>query len=297
MEFKVANAPNFFIIGAAKAGTTTLYSILIQHPDIFLPKDKEPRFFDSDNYYKRGVEAYLHNHFAGAEHYSARGEATPHYLSHHITSAPRMLQAFGKDLKFIAILRDPVKRAWSHYLHQLRNGGEKHPFLIALEREMLMTEEERPAWTNYFDDGLYAKHIMSWLDYFHREQFLFLFTEDLADNAEGVARTVFDFLGVNAEIPINFSARENIAGQSRYAWLGSLLNRPNRLTNVLKQLFPYVVRQRIRETINSWNRKPFVAAPTLDKDVENKLRREYASDIIQLEKITGRDLSRWKGGQ
>jgi hypothetical protein len=285
--------PNFFIIGAAKSGTTTLYHLLKQHPDIYLTADKEPRFFDADNYYRLGVEAYLRKHFRGSAAYPVRGEATPFYLTHGSKVASRIQQAFGHDLAFIVIMRDPVARAWSHYLNMVRLDSERETFEKALALESMRLQEAELAWIGYFYDGLYARHLEYWFKIFPREKFLLLLTEDLQVNPEGVARQVFEFLGVDSEVKTEMGASKNRAASPKYRWLGTLLNRPNRITNGLKMAFPYVLRKQVRDWINEWNARPYEQAPQLDPAIEEVLRQRYPADVQQLEEIMGRDLSHW----
>jgi len=293
MEDFVKKSPNFFILGAAKAGTTSLYKLLIQHPDIFLPADKEPRFFSSDDYFNKGVNVYIRNHFNSSQNFIARGDASPPYLSNHEKAAPRIHQAFGVQLRFMIIMRDPVKRAWSHYLHQVRYGVERNSFSNALATENIVPREKRPAWTSYYGDGLYAKQIKGWLNYFPKKNFLFLFTEDLNNDFTKVAQTAFDFLGVNAEFSVA-QEHSNVSGRSKYLWLGSMLNRPNYATQAIKHLFPYILRKHIRDAVNRWNKEPFTDPPILDTYIEQELRRKYMQDIVETEMLTGRNLSHWK---
>ena len=111
--------PNFLIIGAAKSGTTALYDLLKQHPQVYLPFDKEPLFFSRDDYFAQGAEWYAERYFKEGESFRARGEATPHYLYWAEKVAPRIARTFGgRPPKFIAIFRDPVQRAYSWYWKQ-----------------------------------------------------------------------------------------------------------------------------------------------------------------------------------
>ena len=175
-SFSIAR-PNFFVLGAAKCGTTTLHEVLIAHPHIFMTKQKEPHFFDADTYYNCGLDRYLRDHFRGAAGFKARGEATPAYLRSR-KARDRIRGNLGKDLRFVVILRDPVTRAWSHYLHQRRACVETESFERALELEPKRSSAGRPAWTTYFGDGLYARQLLVWFEAFPREHFLVLLTED-----------------------------------------------------------------------------------------------------------------------
>ena len=108
--------PNLFIIGAAKSGTTTLYSILNAHPEVYMSPEKSPRFFSKDDLYLKGLNWYASKYFSGSGNYPIRGEATPSYLALANLTAPRIQKAMvGKKIKFIVIFRDPTERAYSHY--------------------------------------------------------------------------------------------------------------------------------------------------------------------------------------
>ena len=107
--------PNFMCLGAAKSGKTTLYDILKQHPDIYLPSFKEPHFFDIHDNYNNGIDWYMKNYYSKSN-FKAIGDFTPSYFFE--KEAPkRIYDALSKDIKFIVILRHPVDRAYSHYLH------------------------------------------------------------------------------------------------------------------------------------------------------------------------------------
>jgi len=121
--------PNFFILGSAKSGTSTLYSELIKHPNIFLAANKEPMFFSSDEKYEKGINWYLDNFFKASGRKRVRGEATPHYLYWADKVAPRMSEHFEEDkVHFAVILRNPVERAYSWYWNMIREGNEKKDF-------------------------------------------------------------------------------------------------------------------------------------------------------------------------
>ena len=194
------NLPNFFILGAAKCGTTTLQDIVAQHPGIYMTREKEPRFFDADQYFSKGIQQYLADHFSAASEFEIRGEATPHYFHRGDVTADRILSCCGSDLRFVLILRDPVARAWSHYLHMRRIGAEPESFEHALDIEAERLKNKRHAWVGYFSDGLYASQLDIWLDKFDRSRFLFLLDEELRADPAGKARTVFSFLGADTVV-------------------------------------------------------------------------------------------------
>jgi hypothetical protein len=206
--------PDFLVIGAQKAGTTALYAYLRWHPAVLGPSWKEVSFFD--RHYARG-EAWYRGHFpnrlrvrlarrrTGLE--PVVGEASPSYLYHPL--APRRVHDLVPDVRLIAILRDPVERAFSHYNHEVALGREPLSFEQAIEAEgeRLHGEVERMlreptyfshAWWNYtyLGRGRYAEQLERWLEAFPREQLLVLTSEQLSARPAETYADVLRFLGL-----------------------------------------------------------------------------------------------------
>jgi len=278
--------PNFFVLGVPKCGTTTLHEVLIAHPNIFMTKQKEPRFFDTDTYYNRGFDRYLRDHFRGAAGFKARGEASPTYLRSG-KARDRIRGDLGKDLRFVVILRDPVKRAWSAYLQECRRGLETETFERALELEPTRLSRD-PTCAAYFLGGLYARQLRVWFEAFPREHFLVLLTEDLAERPAAVARQAFAFLEVDPDVEFSPPSPANVGWTPRCPRLGAALNRR------LKRFVPYSSRQRLGKLINRWISRPFEGAPTIDPAIARALRRRYRDEILAVEEIIGRDLGMWR---
>jgi hypothetical protein len=196
--------PNFLIIGAQKAGTTALYAYLRRHPQITGPSWKEVSFFD--RHYARG-EAWYRGNFPNA--LRARGlvgEASPSYLFHPL--APERVAAMVPEAKLVALVRNPVDRAFSHYQHEVALGREPLSFEDALEAEdeRLRGEEERmradpvyfsrPWWDyTYRARGRYAEQLERWFAVFPREQLLIVPNEDLDAEPERTHARVLEFAG------------------------------------------------------------------------------------------------------
>ena len=223
--------PSFLIIGAQKAGTTSLYSYLVQHPDILRSTRKEVHYFDTADY-EQG-DAWYRSHFPGPPSFmrlssgSGRqqpitGEASPYYLAHPAT--PARVKAFAPDLKLIVMLRDPISRAFSHYNHQVRQGRETLSFEDALnaEAERLGDEHEKmladPTYYSYnhwlysyVDRGRYADQLEHWFKFFPRKQFLFIDSSDFFANPRNAYNEAVSFLDMRpAELE---SAPKKNAGQ------------------------------------------------------------------------------------
>lgn len=288
------NAPTFFILGGAKCGTTTLYHLLRQAEQVFLTARKEPRFFGNTPAFEKGFEWYLDEYFKGAEAYPARGEATPQYLHGRRLVAERIRAALGDDLKFVVLIRDPVKRAWSHYLHMRRLGSEDLSFRQALAAEASRLEDHPESWFGYYTDGLFGAALEDWFDAYPRERFLILPTERLQRDPQIVLGEVCEFLDVDPPASLELRVDANSAADARNRVVATLLNRPNAITNLLKLAVPYKVRQGVRDAVNAWNRAHYASTPpSMSPDLERRLRRAYADDVRRLESLTGLALEDW----
>ena len=192
------------------------------------------------------------------------------------------------------ILRDPVKRAWSHYLHQCRHGVETESFERALELEPSRLSAGRPAWTTYFRGGLYAHQLRVWFEAFPREHFLVLLTEDLAERPAAVARQAFAFLEVDPDVELPPPSPANVRGAPRHPRLAAALNRPGVMMATLKHLVPYSSRQRMRYLINRWNRRPFERRPSSTPPLRARFAGVIVTRFSLVEEIIGRDLGMWR---
>lgn len=292
------NFPNFLIIGAGKAGTTSLFYYLRQHPEVFMPPTKEIRFFVDDEIYLQGIKKYTAIHFKNAEKYPLRGEATPTYFHFPVKVIPRIKEIYrDKPPKFIVVLRDPVSRAYSHYLHMYRTAVETESFQKALEYEQERIQKDPAGWWGYFSDGLYAALISTWIEAFPHERFHFLLTEDLSSNPQKALADIFRFLGVVPEEEIDYLSRKNIAGRARSVAFMQFLNEPSLLKSFFKAVFPPHTRTRIKVKLRALNLDRRGQKVTLDSHFDRLLRQRYRSDIENLEKLINRDLSHWKKGK
>ncbi len=287
--------PTFFIPGATKAGTSSLYYYLSQHPQICMSKNKEPHFFDFDHFYCKGPNYYIDKEFAEADGYKARGEATPAYFRKPQKVIPRIKQIYGeKILKFIVLLREPVSRAWSHYLHRVRLAMEPEPFEKALLLESERLRDDPDCWGEYFSEGLYVNFIKQWLENFERGAFLFLLTEDLKpENINETLSLVYRFLGVDEYSDINTS-RQNIYCETRNKTITKWLLEPSQLLrSTVKLITTKSFRANTKEFAIKLNTKSKVAPPKLNPKTKELLRLKYADSIKELQELIHRDLSHW----
>jgi hypothetical protein len=188
--------PNFFIIGAARSGTTSLYAYLDQHPEIFFSQVKEINFFSNPEIWKKGFKWY-ESHFNKAKDAKAIGEASTSYTaSPFLDEAPQRLARYKPDAKLIYIVRDPVDRIISHYMHRVHRGLESRPFSAVIDN----LEAEPTAW-----QGRYYYQLQQYLKVFDRKQVLIISFDDLHNSADSVMSTIFSFLGVDS----NFSVKDS----------------------------------------------------------------------------------------
>jgi hypothetical protein len=197
--------PDFLVLGAQKAGTTALYAYLGRHPQITGPSWKEVSYFD--RHYARG-EGWYRGNFPNRARTRGKlvGEASPSYLFHPL--APQRVRTLVPEVRLVALVRNPVDRALSHYHHEVALGRERLSLEDALdaEPERLRGEEDRlvadPSyfsrewWSHtYKARGRYAEQLERWLDVFPRDRLLILPSEDLGADPEAAHARVLEFLG------------------------------------------------------------------------------------------------------
>lgn len=286
----------FLGIGAEKAGTTWIADCLREHPEVCLPETKEifffndvdPHFLAIRNYrYERGLSWYKRQ-FNGCKDKIA-GEISPTYL-YSKTAAIRIKKDFP-DIKLIVVLRNPVKRAFSQYIHDKRLGVIKD---ISFGEAVRM-------YTNYVEKGLYYKHIKTYLALFNKTRILILFAEDLKKEPKISLNKIYEFLNLKDAkfAPKRLYKKSNVAGKAKFPVINYFMMqtdyflRTNKLGSVLKILDSFGIREfakKIRD-INSEKLKKY---PKIEKGTEKYLKEAFIEDIEKLEKLLNKRLSEWK---
>jgi hypothetical protein len=184
---KERNLPNFLVIGAMKTGTTSLYNYLRHHPEVFMPDVKEVNFFNPMRNWRRGVSWYEEQFKDADGGTKAIGEASTSYTKFPwVRDAPSRISAVLGDIRLIYVIRDPIERMRSHYLHNLGTGQEWRSIEEAFRQEPM-----------YANISRYALQIEQYLPYFDRERLLVIESEHLRRNRLATLRKVFEFLGVD----------------------------------------------------------------------------------------------------
>lgn len=174
----------FIGIGAQKCASTWVHTILRDHPQVCVSEPKELDFFSYN--YERGLQ-WFERHFDQNSQGQVRGEISPSYF--HDLAAPARLAAYRPDAKIIVTLRDPVERAYSNHLHDIRienYSGLDLSFEAGLANNPM-----------YVEQSLYATHLKRWMTHFPREQMLVLLQEEINDAPYSQARVVYRFLGID----------------------------------------------------------------------------------------------------
>ncbi len=190
--------PTFVIAGVQKCGTSTLAATLRRHPQVYMARPKELHFFTWRM--KQGIDWYADQFPVGPRH-KAWGEATPRYL-YDDDARQRMATMLPDTTKFLVTIRDPAKRAYSHYWHSRWQGTEdveSFEEALALEPERLKGTRHERMTHSYVDRGRYLRQLEALAAEVGRERIMVHLLEDLSDDWEGVLTRTFEFLGVKTE--------------------------------------------------------------------------------------------------
>ena len=296
--------PNFLVIGAAKSGTSALYRYLRQHPQIFLSARKESHFFayEGRDPHTQGPGDTIPNAitqladyaalFASAGAQQTVGEVCPTYIL--FPHACERIRFHVPDARLIAILRRPADRAYSAYMHLVRDGREP----IADFGKALDAEPERiaanwgPIW-HYSDGGFYAEQLARYRASFAPEQLKIILYDDFQRWPIDVVQELCRFIGVDDAFVPDMSVRPNVSGQPKNRFLQramfSLFNRPNPVRALARQMISEETRTRFTSSMRRRN----LRKTGMESATRQRLNDLYRHDVERLEEMIGRDLSHW----
>jgi hypothetical protein len=284
--------PNFLVIGAMKAGTTTIFKYLNQHPQVYMSLIKEPRFFSSDIKFDTAITNYddYLSLFKDVSTEVAIGEASVDYLRSSV--AAKRIRKDIPDVKLIAILRDPVDRAYSHVLMNWCRDfiGCNQEEIIQHFLQIVYSKDNLVIPT-----GFYFTQLQRFFEFFDQNQLKVLLFEDLQLSPDRVMHDIFRFIDVDDNFSIDRSIeRYNVGGivknKSLYNLIVSLRS--------LKKSFPWLIDGYPYKTLNQLYHKHFrnenlAKPPQLPLNVRKQLISIYSQDILQLQELIHRDLSGW----
>jgi hypothetical protein len=283
--------PTFIIIGAAKAGTTSLHYYLDLHPEIQMSAVKETHFFagpPNGQPYELGqiesLEAYEELFDPAVP---VRGEASPSYANDPIRAGvPARIKELVPEAKIIYLVRDPVARTVSHYRHRVSVSGERRSL-----REVLDTCPE-PSQLGETCMSLYASQLESYLRCFPPESILVVDQADLLADRDAVLRDVFAFLSVDATFTSRHFSAEKLKSSDRRTY-PSGYNRFVRLAVApTVRWVPPHIRHSTRRKVERYLFPP-LAEPALDEDMRAKLEQLYGDEVERLRALTGKDFATW----
>lgn len=293
--------PNFLIVGAAKCGTTPLYFYLKQHPDIFIPEMKECRFFSemppfsgpqSKIYRKRSTHTLDQYKllFSGSSKEKTLGDASPDYLYFYERSIRNIKKLLG-DPKIIIILRNPVDRAFSNYLHLVRGGWEELSFEDALESEEKI-KKDNWLWVRYYKDiGFYYLQVKAYLDSFKHVK-VYIYDDFKKDNLR-ILKDIFTFLEVETSFVPDTKTKYNISGIPKNRFLHKMITKSNLIKSIISPIVSLGISKENRiKLIESLGSK-LLTRPEMKPETREYLKELYQEDILKLQELLKRDLSRW----
>jgi Sulfotransferase domain len=288
---KGGRLPDFLVIGAMKAGTTSLHHYLAAHPQVFMPKVKELDFFTEELGWGRGWDWYRRQFAAADADIKAVGEASTSY-----TKYPRYrgtAELIGRHLpnaRLIYVVRDPFERIRSHYQHNVAIGQEERPIDDAVKLNPV-----------YIDYSRYAMQIERYLMFFDRSQMLLLTSENLRFKREETIRTVLEFIGVDEDETIGNLEEEFYRTEERPAY-GRVLGGTRRM---LKERFPGAVGLWRGRFLPSWLKKRLgrpvgsassLSSVTLSSATREVISRELVEDVQRLRSHMHGEFDGWSIG-
>jgi hypothetical protein len=288
----------FFIIGAQKGGTTALFEYLRQHPDVYMPPEKEAGFFTEDDLTDTHWEKYRRRFLTSPQPVRVIGTASPQYMCD--SGVPKRMATRVPDALLIAVLRDPIARAVSHYKMTCRRGDERRSFAqavsdqlepAALARIRTLSFRDAAEHDAYVAWGEYPRIIRRYLEHFPRQQLLILYSEDLRERREETLVRVYRHLGIAENyMPPNIERLYHRGGAKRkLPGLEKLMR-----SFAVRGLFRLATSKRkyknMQLALERWNVK--TGAVTITQATYTALAEHYASDIEVLANLCG-EHPRW----
>jgi hypothetical protein len=290
---------DFFIIGAPKSGTTSLFYYLKQHPDIYLPEKKELHYF-SREYLKRAIsgpgDKYVVDEVpTDAIQYDSNydmagksqlcGDVSPSYLYHFATA--EKIKKYNNDAKIIIILRDHVSKSYSQYMHLCGSGREMLSFEQALVHEEERKKKGFSDFWLYVESTRYCPGVQHYLRVFGADKVKIFLFDELMNDRRGVLYELCRFIGVDTEFTFEAEDIHNVSGEVRSRLFAKWFLSPNWFTSFLRRFIPSSLGAPIRAFLRNKNTGSKL---TLNACTREKLTMLFSDDRKCLENILGRVL-------
>jgi len=267
--------PNTIILGAQKAGTTSLFNWISQHPDVYgEPGMKDFPFFVTDEYFNKGLD-WFSDRFKKHKNEKIILHGFVNYIYFHKEFIEK-IKTYNKNTKYIIVLRNPIKRAYSAYWFNRKIGVENtSTFEEAIKKEQNNCFEsiKEKGYFTYLNHGFYYQQIKFLTKHIDSKKILIILFKDLIENNSSTITKIYKYLGISTNFKPNFN-KINEAG-------------------IIKNILPLEKRIELKHWLREFNIKK-TTYPSMNKDTKKKLESLYANDINKLEELLKIDLSIWK---
>ena len=283
---------DFFIVGAPKAGTTSLYHYLSEHPQVEMSSQKEPDYFSDKAIHEQGMY-YAKNRVNTLDKYESLfvqkesvvyGEASVSYLFYE--NVAEDIKKYNPNAKIIIMLRNPIERAFSHYLMDYRLGLISDSFENVLAK-ISKHKNAHLFYQQYIEVSKYSKQIQRYLDFFEKDSILFIDYEDLKINVSKTVDQVYNFLHISTEFAADINTKHNTFTMPKNKVI-RLIYSFVFLRKILTFLFPTYLVKNIRVLLFKSDKKP-----ELLKETRSLLKRIFNDDIKKLEEVLAKNYSKW----
>ena len=275
--------PNFFIVGAPRAGTTSLYAYLSQIPGIYMSPVKEPEFFSPNRSTNNDLIPIVNKNdyltlFKNVKDELLIGEASTCYLED--PDSPKLIYNKVADAYIIILLRDPIERAYSHYLMHRRNNLEKKSFHESIKN--ILKKYDPLTSNHYLHAGLYSEQILRYINSFGEKNVKIIIFEDFVQNERNTVKDVLSFLGVNFE-PNFDSDVQHVFNLPKGKFANKVLHSKT-IKKIAGKIIPTASRQLLKEKLLLQTEKPLMAEE--DRKI---LRNFFKEDVKKLKNILSSD--------
>lgn len=275
---------NLFVIGAMKAGSTTLHHYLADHPEIVMSDPKEPWYFVKERNWDKGEDWY-HNLFEQvSKNTKVIGESSADYtMMPKYEGVPERIAAYNPDARFVYVLRDPVMRSISHYWHQVRWHGEQRDMFTAIQLNRDLVD---------FSD--YYLQLSTFLNFFPLDRFFIVTFEELISQTEETIQQTYEWLGVNGDYsPPSLMRAENVTPKNIHMVKGFGVLHAFRHSDVWNRLHQYSPLW-IRKLGNSMATRKISRNEQPTEEVKNYLRPILQEKTKPLQSLLQRSFPEWK---
>jgi len=298
------NLPDFLVVGAAKAGTTSLYHCLLQHPQIYVSGDiKETCYWVRDKEIMGNGRGYFEKDFvterkryerlfakADSRIHKAIGEVCNAYLYYYENTIPNILENLG-DIKIIIILRNPGDRAYSGYLHLMRDGAVNETFTECMEREDFRIKDNWWWGFHIVNIGFYYGAVKAYLDNF--SQVKIMLYDEFVNNPPEFIQSIYNFLEVDSSFVPDTNTRYNVTGVHKNKFARWFITDQGIAKRISRSIVKFILPACIWSKISGRVRDYLLSRPEIKEEEKNRLKLVYKDEIYKLAGLINKDLLFW----